>query len=145
MRPETAMLKLVAKHDTRDPFTICREEGLVVTHLPLGDIRGYYRHIHAVHIIVLNTALSPLAARFACAHELAHWVFDKGSNRIFMDYFTYMLPGRLETRADQFAAHLVFGEPPMYQDPITAWEMADALNVPVCNVNARLIELGIFH
>ncbi|MDL2327508.1 ImmA/IrrE family metallo-endopeptidase [Ruminococcaceae bacterium OttesenSCG-928-A11] len=145
MKAETAVQRLVEKHATRNPFEICYNEGIIVARDPLGDIRGYYRRINTFDYIAVNSDLEPMAAVFACGHELAHWVFDKGVNRVFMDYCTHLLPDKLETRADRFAAHLLFGQPPLYQESITTWEMAEILNVPACNVDARLFDLGIYY
>ncbi len=145
MNPAAAVTKLVKMHGTRNPFQICKYEGIIVEQHPLGNIRGYYRFANTFDYIAVNSDLSPQAAMFACGHEIAHKVFDKGLNRVFLDYQTHLLTSKFENRADSFAAHLLFDIPPMYQDPITAWEMAEILNVPVCNVDTRLVELGILY
>ena len=89
--------------------------------------------------------MAETTASFVCAHELGHYFLHGRFNRIFMDLHTCLEVGRFENEADKFAAQLLFGQPPLYQEPITAWEMANILNVAVCNVDARLIELGIYY
>lgn len=138
--------KLAHEYDTRNPFELSQLLGAVVVRHPLVGIRGYYRHVDGVDFIVIADDLPDVVALFVCAHELGHHVLHKGLNRIFMDSRTFMEPNRLETSADRFAAQLLFGEPPLFQDEtFTVWEMAEILNVPVCNVDSRLIELGIYH
>ena len=145
MKAKTAAIRLAEKHGTRNPFEICQNEGITVIRHPLGDIRGYFRRTKVGYIIVINSCLEGLPAMFACGHELGHWAFDRGMNRVFMDCYTHFLPERMETRADRFAAQLMFGEPPLYQEPITAQEMAEILNVPISVVDERLLEFEIYY
>lgn len=133
------------EHGTVNPFDICLLLGIVVQFHPLVELRGYYKQEGGRHFIVIADDLSPLAQLFVCAHELGHFLLHQRLNRVFMDSKTYVVPGRFENEADRFAAQLLWGMPPMEREPVTVWEMAEILNVPVCNVDARLIELGIYH
>lgn len=135
----------IAEHETRDPFSICQNLEIIVQRHPLVDLRGYCRYSNGRPVITLHNELTKQAERFVCAHELGHYMLHKRINRVFMDSYTYMEPGRYENEADKFAVQLLFGGPPLYQEPISQWDMADMLNVPACNVDTRLIELGIYH
>ena len=138
--------RIVRKHGTRDPYTLCKYEGVTVISHDLSDIRGYYIEPYGVPIISLSNGLSELARCFVCAHELGHHIYDQGLNRTFMDLYTYMLPSVFENRADLFAYHLLFGESPLQCElDVFDWQLADCLNVDLSRLDSRLIELGVFY
>lgn len=137
---------LIEEHGTRNPFALCDCLDIPVTFAPLGSFRGYCLRYRNDAKITISDALGDLPSEFVCAHELGHALLHQRINRIFMDSHTHMVAGRFENEADKFAAQLLFGGPPMFADgSLSAWDMADILNVAVCNVDTRLIELGIYH
>ncbi len=134
------------RHGTRDPFEICSALHIAVFVIPLVDLRGLYMRENGVDMIFVSDALSDQAASFVCGHELGHYIYDRGLNRPFLDRHTYYIPDKYENRADTFSAQLLWGNPPMYEEQyLSDWQMADCLNVAVCSVNARLLELGIYY
>ncbi len=138
--------KIVAEHETRNPFDICKNLSIYVLYHHLFEMRGFLQIEDGVKIIHLADDLSDIATEFVCAHELGHSILHAGLNRVFMDRRTFMEPTRFENRADHFAAQLLWGGAPLYREQaIMLYEMADALNVPEYNVNSRLLELGIYH
>lgn len=136
---------VAAEHETRDPAIICSNIGISVQRHKLLECRGYYMRALGRHFVTLANDLQDVESQFVCAHELAHYLLHQRINRLFMDYRTFLEPSRFENEADKFAAHLLFGGPPLEREPIDNWEMACILNVPVCNVDSRLIELGIHY
>lgn len=141
---ERMVNRLAAEYKTRDPFNICADLGIEVYRRPMEGMRGFIQFVHGVTIIQISETLSEIAAVYVCAHELAHHFLHSGMNRVLMDCHTFMVPSKYENRADRFAAHLLWGEPPLFDEQcLTDWQIADCLNVAVCNVNARLLELGI--
>ena len=145
VRADALARRLAEKHGSHDPFALCRALGIVVTRHPLSDVRGYCMRHQGVQIITLASDLTRHPARFVCAHELGHCFMHGGLNRVFMDSRTFMWPDKFETECDRFACHLLFGRPPLFQEEsLSNRQMAACLNVPLAQVNARLIELGIY-
>lgn len=136
---------LAHEYGTRDPFKIAINLGINVYIHDLVDCRGYYMRSFDEHYITVSSDLSTFTRQFVCGHELAHYLLHQRINRLFLDYRTHMMTSRFETEADKFSAHLLFGDTPMYREPISIGKMAETLNVPACNVDSRLIELGIYH
>ena len=137
---------IARQYGTRDPFEICTALHIAVFVVPLEDLRGLYMREEGTDMIFVSDTLSDCAASFVCGHELGHYIYDRGMNRPFLDRYTYYLPNKYENRADMFSAQLLWGIPPMYEEQyLTDWQMADCLNVSVCEVNARLLELGIYY
>lgn len=137
---------IAKKFDTRDPFKICDALQIPVFVIPLIDLRGLYMREDNVDVIFVSDSLSDSTRSFVCGHELGHYIYDRGMNRPFLDRYTYYIPDKYENRADMFSAQLLWGKPPMYEEQyLNEWEMADCLNVAVCSVNTRLLELEIYY
>lgn len=137
---------LAVNHETRAPSDICVALGITIHYHTLIDCRGYYMKALGRPYITVASDLPEHVASFVCAHELGHHILHKNLNRVFMDYRTYNVPGRYENEADKFAAHLMWGHPPLFEEQcLSDQEIAECLNVPVCNINARLLELGIYY
>ena len=135
----------VFEHGTRNPFNICKARNIEVEFHSLLLVRGYHKIDDGHFFIVLSDALSELASKFVCAHELGHCFLHKRINRVFLDGATHLNTSRYETEADKFAAHLIFGDAPMFKAPYTDHDMADMLNVPIYQVEERLSNLGIYY
>jgi len=103
-------ISLVSRHETRNPFQIAKELGIIIIFAPLNNIRGFYQYANRCHIIYINQDLEERDACFVCAHELGHYFIHKGVNRIFMDNHTQFVMNRYEVEADRFAAELLFDD-----------------------------------
>lgn len=137
--------KLVDEHDTRDPFKICRQRSILVVRQPLLEMRGFYLCEKNTDIIILADDLPDYVEHFVCAHELGHALHHKGLNCVFMDSRTFLEPTRYENSADKFACQLLWSEAPLLQETqLTDLQMSECLNIPTHNINARLLELGIY-
>jgi len=121
-------LSLVSRHETRNPFQIAKELGIIVIFVQLDNIRGFYQSIHRCHIIYINEDLDEQEARFVCAHELGHFFLHQNINRIFMDKHTHFVMSRYEIEADQFAAELLFDDD----------DLQEFLEYPIATVARRL-------
>ena len=102
--------KLVERFGTRDPFRITEALGYTTIYTPLVGVRGFYQYLKRCHIIYLDSELDDATARFVCAHELGHSFLHRGLNRIFMDTRTFIITGRYETEANQFAVDLIYSD-----------------------------------
>ena len=102
--------RLVDKHGTRDPFRIADALDYTIIYTPLVGVRGFYQYLKRCHIIYLDSELDEATARFVCAHELGHSFLHRGLNRIFMDTRTFIITGRYETEANQFAVDLIYSD-----------------------------------
>ena len=65
---------LCRRYNSRDPFQIVNEMGILLTFEPLGALNGYYTKKYRIKHIHINEQLSEFDQRFACAHELGHAV-----------------------------------------------------------------------
>ena len=100
--------KLIQKYQTNNPFELCDYLNIMVIHLPLINIRGFFQYVLRNRIIYIDENLSEKEQTFVCAHELYHAIAHKDVNRIFMDQHTYQLSSRYEISADQFAVCILF-------------------------------------
>lgn len=140
MRATSFANTLVAHYETNNPFALCKQLGITIIFHDLMGVRGYYAQEQDQHFIVIAKGYSEAVTAYICAHELAHFLFHKGLNRIFMDSHTFMVQDKYENEADQFALELLY---PFYSEqPYADTELAECLNVPLGNLCAKIEELG---
>ena len=136
---------LISTFGTNDPFEISKSLDIIVFRHQLKGLRGYCYTEDDKDIIVLADDMDDLTERFVCAHELPHICLHKKINRIFMDTRTNVVTNKYENEADRFACQLLFSTPPLLQEEtITDKQIAKCLNIPLYNLNNRLINLGIY-
>lgn len=99
--------KAAKKHNTRDPFRIADDLGMVVVSAPLVGIRGLRQYVNRRVVIYINNSLDENQQRLVCAHELGHHYCHRGMNRYFMDRNTNMVAGKYENEAHRFALELL--------------------------------------
>lgn len=61
---------LCRRHDTRNPFDLCRSLGIIVLFEPLGTVRGYYSQSHRFKTRTSLRSASSLPARMSWATPL---------------------------------------------------------------------------
>ena len=121
---------LVRKYETRDPFAISAELGLIVLFKPLIERRKF---------IVINEDLDEQQQRLVCGHELAHHLLHRGINRIFMDHSTRYVMQKYENEANYFSAELNYSDEELY--PFLTRSVQDAaayMGIPVEMARKRL-------
>ncbi|MDO7787902.1 ImmA/IrrE family metallo-endopeptidase [Desulforamulus aquiferis] len=100
--------KLVKKYKTNCPFELAEHLNIIVKFEDLGKItKGFFHRRLRRNYIVLHCDETYLRQRFTCAHELGHYIFDRGTSYFMIQRNTLSLPGKLERRADHFAIKLL--------------------------------------
>ena len=127
--------KLIEKHKTRDPFSICEATGLNVSFKDLGSLKGMYAVIKRNRYAVLNSSLSCAERKVTCAHELGHDILHRGfaKDLFLQDFMLYDMKYRPEYEADLFAASLLVDEDELKELiklNLSLTDMAEALNLP---------------
>lgn len=95
------------KYNSRDPFLIANDMGILLTFEPLGALNGYYTKKFRIKHIHINEQLSESEQRFACAHELGHAILHPDSNTPFLTRYTYLSVNKLESEANKFAVEFL--------------------------------------
>lgn len=102
--------KLIAKHNTIDPFELCALEDIVIKKEYLGNLKGYYYKSSRIQQICLNTTLDDDPVEFkklVCAHELGHAILHRELNTMFLCKFTHFETEKFEVQANLFAKILI--------------------------------------
>ncbi len=76
---------IVEKCETRNPFRIIEQLGVILIYYPLEGVNGFYQYFQRNNIIYIDDHLSEHEAFFVCAHELGHMLMHKKSNAMFLD------------------------------------------------------------
>lgn len=108
---ESLVRRLVARHQTSDPFFICKALGISVLYADLPKVtNGVFYRLGTSRVVLIRQELSPHEARVACAHELGHALLHRDLNYQFMAQNTRLVTGRYEREADYFCVCLLMGD-----------------------------------
>ncbi|HHX63238.1 MAG TPA: ImmA/IrrE family metallo-endopeptidase [Epulopiscium sp.] len=104
------VLDLIEEHQSRDPFEIADNLGIIVLFEPLGTINGYYNTAFRQKFIHINCDIPEYRMKFTAAHELGHALLHPTANTPFMKERTYMSVDKLEIEANKFAVNLLISD-----------------------------------
>ena len=123
---------LCRRHDTRNPFDLCRSLGIIVLFEPLGTVRGYYSQSHRFKVIHINQDIPEERQLFTCAHELGHAVMHPKANTPFLREHTLFSVNKLEIEANRFAVCLCYPAAYISREfaGCSLCQIADALQLP---------------
>lgn len=106
--------KIVRKYGTNDPYVLCNLLGVLVRQVDLINVQGIYQYDLRKRIIHINCTLEAHEQRQVLAQVLAHALFHKKINTIFLDTNIYLLTEKIESEADIFATELlIIGDDPV--------------------------------
>lgn len=138
--------RLIKKYDTRDPFEICKQLGIWIYIIPLGNTKGYYTYAQRKKVIFINESLSRIEKIIICAHELGHALLHPKGNIYFKKRNTHYVLEKFENSANVFAAELMISENIVekYPDYYTLQQIAAAESLPIELLELKFKSLGIF-
>lgn len=111
---------LVNKYRTGDPFQLAGDLGIEIVRLPLpDDIRGFLVNVLRRKYIVLNDDLCYAAEKVTVCHELGHARLHTGYEYYLHPDRTVYVSSRLESEANEYAAHLLAYSTDMNGDEVT--------------------------
>lgn len=129
--------RLIAKYDTRNPYTIAGQLGIYVLNFDTpGTLKGMYSVIKRSRFIFVNESLDAELRRFVCAHELGHDILHRkiiGQTPV-SDTNMYGNSSRMEYEANVFAATLLIDRKKVLKyamDGRTGAEIAALLRVDI--------------
>lgn len=105
---------IIAANATNDPEEMLSSQHVKIFYLPMTGIRGIYKAIYGIPMVFIDSNLDERDQRFVLAHELAHHLFHRGLNRVFLDRCTFMKTDCYEREAELFAACLLCPDPDEY-------------------------------
>ncbi|MCI6958942.1 MAG: ImmA/IrrE family metallo-endopeptidase [Oscillospiraceae bacterium] len=105
---------VIEANGTSDPEEILLANGVKIFQLPMTGLRGIYKAMHDIPMVFVDSELEERQKRFVLAHELAHHLFHRGLNRVFLERCTFMKTDCYEREAELFAACLLCPYPEEY-------------------------------
>lgn len=104
---EKEVIKLVAKHKTRDPFELCHLEKIICEERDMHiEINGVYQYVARNRFIFINKRLPKEEKYRTCGHELGHAILHKKHNCTFLKTHTFLNVNRYEREAEIFSSIL---------------------------------------
>ena len=98
---------LVQRCETRNPFKILEQLGVLLVFYPLDGVNGFYQYFQRNNIIYIDERLSDIEMLLVCAHELGHMLMHKKSNAVFLDSRAHLNTCKYELEANRFAMNLL--------------------------------------
>lgn len=138
-----AVLRLIKRYNTRDPFLIADYSDIVVIQGNLDDIFGFYKYLQRNKVIFINKRLPAHIKKVVCAHELGHAILHPRQNCFFIKQYTLFSIDRMEIEANKFASELLIDEVDICPDWTTD-EISTALNVPKQLVEYKFMSSGLY-
>ena len=105
---------VIEANGTSDPEEILQASGVKIFRLPMSGLRGVYKVLYGIPMVFVDSGLDERQRRFVLAHELAHHLFHRGLNRVFLERCTFMKTDFYEREAELFAACLLCQDPEEY-------------------------------
>lgn len=121
---------VIESNGTNAPEEILSSDGVKIFQLPMSGLRGIYKALHGIPMVFVDSGLDERQMRFVLAHELAHHLFHRGLNRVFLDRCTFMKTDLYEREADLFAVCFMYPFPKEYiHNGVTISEIAHTLGI----------------
>lgn len=109
---------LIKKHDTRDPFKLCKELKIKVHYKDLGyALKAFYFYQSRIKNIVINSRSGKIVQRVLCGHELGHSILHTELAALHgfqeIELFESSIPAEYE--ANLFAAELIIPDNDLFE------------------------------
>ena len=129
---------LKKEHNTRDPFAICEDLGIMVIPQNFGRaenaIKGFYLECKRIKTITVNADLPEVIQRIIVAHELGHARLHRSTGlRAFHDVALFDESAIMEKEANLFAAEFLMDDAEVVEilnGDTTFFNAASILKVP---------------
>ncbi len=99
--------KLVNNFETRDPYKIADQMGVIIIEEDLGEIYGYYSRVSRIPIIHINNRYDSFIQLLTCAHELGHSILHPKENTPMLSKQSIISEMKIEKEANYFATNLL--------------------------------------
>ncbi len=139
---------MVRQFDTRDPFRIADELGIIVRYSnDFKRLKGMYRVIKRNRFIFLNANMSDRMTRIVCAHEIGHDQFHRhlATDACLQEFMLYQMQDRPEYEANIMATELLLDTQDVLElvgDGFDVEQIARTLN---SDINLVALKLGSLH
>ena len=104
---DSKIANLLKEHETRNPYKIAKELGIVVIEEELGEVFGYYNRFKRIKFVHINSRLIGREKLITCAHELGHAVCHPDENTPALTRSNLVSEYKIEKEANYFATKLL--------------------------------------
>jgi len=129
--------QLIEKHDTRDPYELCRAMRIKVRYKDCENLlKAYFVIVSRIKSIVINNRIHSAVQRILLAHELGHAVLHKelALLRGFQEFELFDANDPTEYEANLFAAELLIADAELLallnDDDKSFFSVARELSIP---------------
>lgn len=98
---------LVECYETRNPYKIAKQMGVIIIEEDLGEVYGYYNWYKRIKFLHINSNLSEREKLVTCAHELGHAICHPNENTPALTQTNLVSEFKVEKEANYFATKLL--------------------------------------
>ena len=128
---DKVIVKLVKSFQTRNPYRIARELGMLVVEEDLEELFGYYSNFNRIKIIHVNSRLNSQAKNSTCAHELGHAILHPNENTPMLSKHTMVSELKIEMEANYFATKLIMNPDEDGFQYLTSYKKLEYFGLPL--------------
>lgn len=102
--------KLITEHETRNPYKIAKNLGIIVIEEELGEVYGYYNKVNRIKMLHINSELNNKRQLYICGHELGHAICHPDEITPQLSNASITSELKIEKEADYFATNLLIND-----------------------------------
>jgi len=130
------------KHDTRNPYKLLEQMGVVVQisdRFTDDGLKGFCTIQNRIRYVVINGKLSEPEQKIVAGHEAGHLILHtneikRSPQQTLNDFYLYSNTGKIEYEANMFAADFMIGDNDalecIHDEHMDYFSIASALYVP---------------
>jgi len=134
--------RLHLKHDTRNPYELLEQMGVVVQisdGFSSGGLKGFCTIQNRIRYVVINGKLSEPEQKIVAGHEAGHLILHtneikRSPQQTLKDFYLYSNTGKIEYEANMFAADFMIGDGDalecIHDEQMDYYSIASALYIP---------------
>lgn len=145
MRIKKTVEKLCTHYDTRSPFQLATDMGVILLFEDLGQTHGYYSHCYEDKFIHINNTLDKQQQLMTCAHELGHCVLHPDVSTPYLKTNTLLSVSKIELQANRFMVQLIVPDKDLYtflDEGLCSFQIADIYGLPEALIEYKIKTLG---
>lgn len=136
---------LIRRSETRDPFRIAKEQGIMVRFCDnWTSLKGLYTIIKRKRVIIINSNLPEYLRKIVCAHELGHDMLHRhlAKQEALREFMLYDMTCRPEYEANMVAADLLLDDDEVHGLACEGYDMGQIAAELCTDINLVGIKIG---
>lgn len=135
--------RIIRRFDTRDPWRLADDLGILVKEYPLGSLKGMYTIIERNRFIFLNDDLDEVMRNIVLLHEIGHDQLHRKEATTFQEFSLFdMTANQMEYEANLFAAQIALPDDDILEQVHNGYSVAQIARAMNSDINLVAIKVS---